>query len=223
MRITFLTPTRAPTEHSGPTVETHLMLTHPCPPGWIASTGSRRRWRWRLWWTLCRTVSPRSPSVASTCPSGPPSHSGTRRRHTPRPRPGSTSRAWSLQTNGARRPVCAAQEGQAGLHLGWGQGFKSCELTGSFLPVRRVLVNAGVVKDALGQSCVAGEASVPSLNRVPASLTNPCVQPPSLLSSLPHTRHLDWWQWRACTLFLYCNNIRGLLYCEMQVCTLLMQ
>lgn len=70
------------------------MWTHLSPPLWIVSTWSLRRWKWPLWWTLCRTVSPRSPSARSVCSSHQPSHSCICHRHTPQPRQESISTAF---------------------------------------------------------------------------------------------------------------------------------
>lgn len=91
--------------------------THPGPPRWIASTASRRRWKWPPWWTLYRTVSHRSPSVGSVCSSGQPARGCTCPQHTPQPRRGSLSRAFFFHLSWTWQLLfwgffCAALRGQ---------------------------------------------------------------------------------------------------------------
>lgn len=93
-----------------------VMWTHPSRPLWTVSTGSRRRWKWLPWWTLSHTVSPRSPSAWSACPSDQPAHSCICRRHTPQPQQDSISTA-SFHLSWSWWLVCSPQRGSAELLL----------------------------------------------------------------------------------------------------------
>ncbi len=178
------------------------MITHLSPPLWTVSTGSHRRWKWPLWWTLCRTVSPRSPSAWSVCSSYPPARSCICRPHTPQPRQETISRAFF---------TCPETNGWFALcrRVSWAppQTWSLFEIPAGFLvvsfSVRRVLLqpvepNAEVVKDASICFCLSASVSlpvlqsrlwfpllVPSINLVTSSLINLCVQPPTLSLSFP--------------------------------------
>lgn len=96
------------------------MCTHLSLRLWIVSTWSPRRWKWPLWWTLCRTVSPRSPSARSVCSSHQPSHSCICHRHTPQPRQESISTTFffflkaHLSWNSTGGAVCCVWAAPAG-------------------------------------------------------------------------------------------------------------
>lgn len=192
-------------------IKSQCSWTHLCPPPWIVSTGSRRRWKWPLWWTLCRTASPRSPSASSAGSSGPSSCSCICRRRSPRPRPESTATAsftWGR-----------AEPSRVEVHLGSETGVSSpvhfflvvvvCPSVGA-RSCQRCFLCVGLVLQRLGfplfvpcmkprhwftSQPVHSTLSPLPLYPLPPSPYLPLPRPPS------HARHLDWWQWRTCSYF----------------------
>lgn len=131
------------------------MLTHLNPSLWTVSSGSHRRWKWPPWWTLCRTVSPRSPSAWSACSSDQPARSCICPRHKRQPRQESVSRACFHFTAALR---CTGRVGRAPPQI-----WSPLQILLVGLSVGRVLLqpvepNAEAVKDA----CVAEQTWVSS-------------------------------------------------------------
>lgn len=159
------------------------MLTHLNAPLWIVSSGSLRRWKWPLWWTLCRTVSPRSPSAGSACSLDQPARSCICHRRTPQPRQESASRAFFHLTAGLR---CTGRVSRAPPQI-----WSLLQILLVLFSVRRVLLQP-VESNAVEQNLVSSSCSLCS------PCPNLCAQPqPSPSPSPSHTRHLDGVQWRT--------------------------